>query len=252
HRFVLPQIKQIMVVIVLAFICEICGLLPTRSHHRFKNLHIPGAAAEISRQAVANLGFVRTRILFQQINRGQNHSRSADTALRAAAFNEGLLDVMQLICRERDAFDGFDRSAVDLGDRDQTAVDDLTVNHDAARATLALAATFFGPGEMKLFAQNVEQALHGIGFERSILFVDDTAYLYFFSHRSFSYRWVTSKVPLGYLRKTQNLPPLSVAIRFKAWRKVTPRKSKDNFSVCSERPIGGRCFKFIEEAMACT
>src|SRR4030095_11230896 len=75
-------------------ICVICGLLVKRSHARLKNLHIPRTPAEIARQAVANLGFVRTRILFQQVNRGQNHSRRANTALRAAAFDKGLLDAM--------------------------------------------------------------------------------------------------------------------------------------------------------------
>jgi len=61
-------------------------------------------------------------------------------------------------------------------------------------------------------------------------------------------------VPSGYLRKTQNLPPLSAAIRFSAWRKVTPLKSKDNFSSLNraDGAFGGRIFKFIDEARACT
>jgi len=125
-------------------------------------------------------------VLVQQIYRCQNHARRADTALRAAAFDEGFLYLVQLICRERNSFDGFDGCARDLRHRNQAAVYDLTVNHDAARATLALAATFFGSGQMKLFAQNVEQTLHGIGFERSILLVNGTAYFYFLGHRSFS------------------------------------------------------------------
>jgi hypothetical protein len=81
--------------------------------------------------------------------------------LRAAAFDEGLLHVVQLIASESDAFDRLDRSAVDLRHWNQTTIYDLAVNHDAARTALALAATFFGSGEMQLFAQDVEQRSMG-------------------------------------------------------------------------------------------
>src|SRR5437773_11732121 len=77
----------------------------TRPNHRLKNFRVPGAAAKISRQTIANLSFVWTRIFLQQVHRRQNHSWRADAALRAAAFNERLLHGVQLL-RTRNPLDG--------------------------------------------------------------------------------------------------------------------------------------------------
>src|SRR5476649_612983 len=103
---------------------------PARPHYRLEYLHIPRAAAEIPRQAVTNLVFSWVRGALKQIHCGENHSRRADAALRAAAFDERLLHSVQLIAG-RDAFDGFDRSACDLRHRHQTTVDDPAIDHDA-------------------------------------------------------------------------------------------------------------------------
>src|SRR5712692_9451287 len=115
------------------------NLLPTRPHDRFKNFHVPRAAAKTPRQAVANVGVSWVRYLFKQIHRRQNHARRADAALRAAAFDERLLHGVQLIAGCQ-GFDGFDISALDLGDRYQTTVNDLAINHHRARAALTFAA----------------------------------------------------------------------------------------------------------------
>jgi hypothetical protein len=47
------------------------------------------------------------RIVFQEIHGRNYHPRRADAALRAAAFNESLLDRVQLIAL-RNAFNGRD------------------------------------------------------------------------------------------------------------------------------------------------
>src|SRR2546425_802067 len=73
------------------------SLFLTRAHHRFKNLHVPSAATEISGQAIADLCFIRIRKFLEQTQRSQNHSRRTDAALRAATFNESLLYRVQLI-----------------------------------------------------------------------------------------------------------------------------------------------------------
>src|SRR5215475_5466161 len=145
--------------------------LPARSHHRFKNLHIPGAATKVAGQTVANCGVIRIWIFFEQVHGRHHHSRRADATLRPAALNKGLLQVLQLSFRECDSFDRSDRGAFDLHDRNQTTIHDLTVNRDAARAAFALTATFFAASKLQLFAQHVEQSLHGEGLQRPSLII---------------------------------------------------------------------------------
>ena len=158
----------------------------TRPHNRFKNLHVPRAATEIPRKAFANICFSRLRILFQKAHGRDHHSRCADTALRPAAFNESLLHLMQLIVAERDAFDRFDLATGDLRDWNQTTVDELTINQNAARAALTFAATFFSSGKAQLLAQHIEQALHWIGINGSRLVIHHTSYSEFVFHQQVS------------------------------------------------------------------
>ena len=46
----------------------------------------------------------------------------------------------------RNAFDGLDLCAFHLAGRHQTAINNLAVDEDCARAALAFAAAFFGSG----------------------------------------------------------------------------------------------------------
>src|ERR1700730_9419213 len=62
--------------------------------YRFKNLQIPGAAAKVSRKPFANFVKRRLRNFFQEMHRGQNHARSADSALCCTTLEEGLLQGM--------------------------------------------------------------------------------------------------------------------------------------------------------------
>jgi hypothetical protein len=150
-------------------------LFSASAHHRIKNLHVASAAAEISRQPIANVRFSRIRISFQQIDGRQYHTRRADAALRAAAVDEGLLHSVQLIAG-RNAFDSLNGCAFNLCNWNQTTVDDPAIDNDVARATLTFAATFLCPREMQLLTQHVEQTRHRMGFERSRLAVDGALY----------------------------------------------------------------------------
>src|SRR2546425_13243601 len=117
--------------------------LLTRTNHRLENLHIAGTAAQITCQAGANVRLARVRILFQQIQCGQDHSRSADATLRAAAVDERLLYGMQLFFAG-DTFDSLNLRAFNLSDWYQAAIHDLAVDEYRAGAAFAFAATFFG------------------------------------------------------------------------------------------------------------
>src|SRR5229473_2635762 len=53
------------------------------------------AAADIALQTFAYLGFGRVGIILEQLVRGHNHTRSAETTLQAVLLPEALLDWMQ-------------------------------------------------------------------------------------------------------------------------------------------------------------
>lgn len=91
--------------------------------------------------------------------------------MRSAAINERLLHRVQLIS-VGNAFNCFNRSAIDLGHRHETAIHDCAVDDYAASATFTLAATFLGAGQMQLLAQHVEQTLHRESVDRSLLTVN--------------------------------------------------------------------------------
>ena len=60
----------------------------------------------------------------------------------------------------RKAFHGLDVGALGLQNRHQATVDELAIHADRAGAALAFAAAFLGSGQVQIFAQHVEQALH--------------------------------------------------------------------------------------------
>ncbi len=76
-------------------------LLLTRAHDGFEDLHVASAATKISGETVANIVFSWLGISFEQIDSGQHHAGSADTALRSAVVDERLLDRVQVVpCRQ--------------------------------------------------------------------------------------------------------------------------------------------------------
>jgi hypothetical protein len=128
----------------------------TRVNHRLENLHVSRAPAKIAGKSFTNRGLVGMRIIFQQTDGCDYHSRGADAALRPAAFDKGLLHGVQLSLANRNSFDRFDRAAGDLGHRHETTVHQLSVDQNAARPTLAFAASFFGSRKVQLLAQHIE------------------------------------------------------------------------------------------------
>ena len=125
----------------------------------FEYFRVAGAAAEISGESDSNIGFSGMRIPFEQIHRRENHSGSADPALRAAVRDEGLLYGVELLSA-RDAFNGADRGAFSLQDGHEATVEQLTVHLDAACAAFTFAAAFLDSSEIQLFAESIEKARH--------------------------------------------------------------------------------------------
>src|SRR5688500_2115774 len=72
---------------------------------RFEDLRVAGTAAQVARQADANLGVSGLRRTIAKTDRGEDHAWRADAALRAAMSDEGFLHGVQLLA----AGDPFDR-----------------------------------------------------------------------------------------------------------------------------------------------
>src|SRR5467141_2367793 len=99
------------------------------------------------------------------MTRAQNHSGSADAALRATTFQKSRLQRTQL----RTFGDAFDRSKIRarcLKSRDEAAIHQLAVHQDGARTTFTFSATFLRAGQPKLLSQDIQQPLHRIDSNR--------------------------------------------------------------------------------------
>ena len=73
----------------------------------------------------------------------------------------------------REALDGHDIVTAELPGKHQTGMDGLAVKKDGTRAALALAAAFFGAGQVQVLPQHIDQAarrvqltLHTLAVER--------------------------------------------------------------------------------------
>ena len=137
-------------------------------NYRFEDADESGAAAEIAGEAFANLRHGRVRVAFEQMRRGHQHARRTDAALRASAGKERLLQRVHFAVA-RQAFDGFDARAFSLQYGHEATVHQFAVHAHRARAAFAFAAAFLGSGQVQVFAQHVEQALHGRRRELRVL-----------------------------------------------------------------------------------
>src|SRR6266851_207741 len=102
---------------------------------------------------------------------GEDHAGGADAALGSALFEEALLNGMEFLADD-EAFDGGDFGALGLQDGDEAGVDQIAVDEDGAGSALAFAASLFGPGEVQVFAEDVEEPLHRWGFDGFWVAVD--------------------------------------------------------------------------------
>jgi hypothetical protein len=145
-------------------------------HNRTKNSLITGAPAEISRQPFTNFLFGRMWMSLEQRHSRNDHTRSANSALRAAAFEEGRLHSAKFLT-VRNAFNRANVRSIRFDRGNEAAVDDRSVQQNRASAAFALTATFFRSGEAHLFPQDIEQARHRIGRDTPLLAVDGASNL---------------------------------------------------------------------------
>src|SRR5439155_8091964 len=125
-------------------------------HHRLDDLVVPGAAAEIARQPVADLGLGRVGIPLEQGLRGGGGARRADAALERGVLEELLLEGMERLAGGH-ALGGLDRPSGHLAAEDEARADEAPVKRDAAGPTVARGAALLAPGQVERVAKHVEQ-----------------------------------------------------------------------------------------------
>jgi hypothetical protein len=76
----------------------------------------------------------------------KQHPRRANPTLRGAVLDKGLLQW------RLEAFYRYDMTTFDLADRDETAVDDLSVNQNRAGTALSFTTSLFGARVSEILA----------------------------------------------------------------------------------------------------
>jgi hypothetical protein len=136
------------------------GLLRGGAMDGVKDFDEAGAAAEIAGETFADFFVGGVGIGFEKMGCGDKHAGCADSALGSAALQKSFLERVQFSV-DSEAFDGLNAGSVGLQDGHEAAVDKLAVHAHAAGAAFAFAAAFLGAGEVKIFAEDVEETLHG-------------------------------------------------------------------------------------------
>ena len=99
------------------------------------NVVVAGAAAQVAVQSVTDFFFRGVWVLRKQVDGGHDHARRAETALKAVALLERLLNWVPFIFG-RKTLNGRHLSAIDLDGEDVAGFDAFTVNENGAGAAV--------------------------------------------------------------------------------------------------------------------
>src|SRR3982751_317794 len=110
---------------------------------------VPGAAAQVAFEALADLGVGGVGVVVKQIDRSHDHAGRAEPALQGVPVVEGLLDRVQGVVRTGEALDGGDLAAIGLHRQHGTALhaDEPTIGvgyQNGAGTAVAGVATHHG------------------------------------------------------------------------------------------------------------
>src|ERR1017187_166586 len=139
---------------------------------RLDDALVSGAAADVARDALADLAPAGLGVRVEQRVRGHEKAGRADAALRAPLFHERILQIGEPVLRPQ-PFDRQHRTPVALAGHDETCVHGDAVEQHRARAALTLAAALLRPREAERAAQEVEQARERRRVERALLAVEN-------------------------------------------------------------------------------
>src|SRR4029453_1182584 len=119
---------------------------------------VPGAAAEVAGDGLAQGQLVGVGLAVQQVVDGHDHAGDAEAALHRPLLDKGPLDVGQLALWA-EPLDGADVAAGGVGGRHTAGRHQHPVQQHRAGAALALLAGVLGAGQAEPLAQHVQQAL---------------------------------------------------------------------------------------------
>src|SRR4051812_567491 len=117
---------------------------------------IAGAAAEIARDALANLVLARLRVIGKEIRGAHDHPRRTEAALQAVLLPESCLQRMQLAASCQ-ALDRDHSGAVSLNGEHRARFNGAVFDQHGTRAALARVAADVRPGQVQLLAEEVHQ-----------------------------------------------------------------------------------------------
>src|SRR6188768_234932 len=123
-----------------------------------EDLRVARAPAEVPGERLADLVVARIRDAAQEIGGGDDEARRAEPTLDRSRLGECLLYGVQPVSLG-EPLDGPDRVTVRLGREHEAGADELAVEEDGARATLALLARVLRAGQAEPVAQRHEEAL---------------------------------------------------------------------------------------------
>src|SRR6185437_3923248 len=114
--------------------------------HRFDDVLVAGAAAQIAGQRPPHVFLGRVRVAVEQVLGGQHHAWRAEAALQPVLLLEPLLDRVQL-ARARQALHGRDLAAVDLHREHRAGLDRPAVDQHRAGAAVCRVAAAVRAGQ---------------------------------------------------------------------------------------------------------
>ena len=139
--------------------------------NRFDELRVVAAAAQMSLHAGLDIVLGRMRILAEQADDAHDHAGRAETALRGALGQEGLLHGMQL-APFGESFDGQDFQLVRISYGRDARSHGFAVQQDGAGAALTFPAAVLRAGQFQFLPQDIQQGPLRISDDSSGLPVD--------------------------------------------------------------------------------
>ena len=138
---------------------------------RIDDVHVSGAAAEIPRYRLADLGFAGVRVGGEQRGPGHQHAGGAEAALEAVFLHEALLERAHAV-GAGEPLDRADLGAVGLDGQDGARLGGHAVDQHGARAAVRGVAPDVGAGEREFVADQVDEEQAGVDLARVRLAID--------------------------------------------------------------------------------
>jgi hypothetical protein len=140
---------------------------------------VSSAAAEVPGELEADFVFGGIMSLIEQGFGSNQEAGRADAALQGSAFEEALLQWMQ-VALLGEALDRLELCAFSFGGQDDAAIDRQAVHQHGAGAAVAVVAALFGTRQPQIFSEHFQKALPRFAKELGCFAVDSGGDVEFF------------------------------------------------------------------------